>query len=257
MRQNSFAFKRYHRPKPTKLPPLVVLSQSRRRREIIIPAAVTGLIALTVIGWQTLSLRHYYTGQQTLRELVAEQQAELAQYVAANTEYARLLQDFPALQQQNEALLQENLGMLQKITEVTNENNALQKTVRLAALTGVAKPDDYRVVEAAQISRGDLPRGEYLGVWEGTVYTATTEETDNEPSISASGKLVAPGYTIAVDPQYWKLGTKFYIEGIGVVQAEDTGSKVKGRNRFDLLVSDKSFARKLGRFKANVWAYSQ
>lgn len=257
MRQSIFGFKQYRRPRPTKLSPPVIISQSKRRREIILPAAITGLIAMAVIGWQTLSLRHYCAEQHALQSLLAERKAELTEYAAANAEYSRLVQDFPVLQQQNNALLQENLEMLQKITEVTDENNALQKTVRLAALTGAAKPSSYRVVEAEVISRSTLPRGEHLGVWEGTVYTATPEETDNEPSISASGKLVAPGYTIAVDPKYWKLGTKFYIEGIGVVQAEDTGSKIKGRNRFDLLVSDKAFARKMGRFKANVWAYSK
>lgn len=240
-----------------RLSSIVVISQERRRWEIILPAAVTGLVALTVISWQMLCLRHYHAREEALQMLVAEQQTEIAEYAASSVGYLHLAQEFPVLQQQNDILLQENLMMLQKVSEVTEENNALQKTVRLATLTGVAKPENYRTVNAETISRSTLPRGEYLGVWEGTVYTATPEETDSEPSISASGKLVAPGYTIAVDPKHWKLGTKFYIEGIGVVQAEDTGSKVKGRNRFDLLVSDKNFARKLGRFKARVWAYSK
>ena len=65
--------------------------------------------------------------------------------------------------------------------------------------------------------------------------------------LTASGKPIVAGVSIAVDTRYWKLGTEFYIEGLGYVVAMDTGSAVKGKYRFDYAVFDKDFAWELGR----------
>lgn len=78
-------------------------------------------------------------------------------------------------------------------------------------------------------------------------------QCQGDPRVTASGRRVSPGYTVAVDSKYWKFGTRFYIEGFGEVVAEDTGSKVRGRNRIDICVEDIGFAKKLGRWKARVW----
>jgi 3D (Asp-Asp-Asp) domain-containing protein len=96
-------------------------------------------------------------------------------------------------------------------------------------------------------------RGEFLGEWRGTVYNPVPWQTDDTPSETASGRIIVPGFTIAVDRNHWKLGTLFYIEGIGVVRADDTGSKVKGRNRFDWLVGSVPWAREMGVFYRRVW----
>ncbi len=257
MQQDIFIREKNHKRKLTRIPPMVVVSRKKQMWQRLLPAIVIAAIAIAFCTWQAISLHRFMAERNHLLQTVAAQDAELQDHAAQNAEFLRLTADLPRLREENQTLLAENLELLEQITTVSDANNALSRTVRLAALTGVAKPDQIRTVEAETISRGSLPQGEYLGLWEGTVYTATPEETDSEPNISASGKVVAPGYTIAVDPAYWKLGTKFYIEGIGVVMAEDTGSKVKGRNRFDLLVSDKKFARTLGRFKAKVWKYSE
>ena len=42
----------------------------------------------------------------------------------------------------------------------------------------------------------------------------------------------------------------FYIRGLGYAVAMDTGSAIKGRNRFDFAVFDKNFANSLG---ARYW----
>lgn len=94
---------------------------------------------------------------------------------------------------------------------------------------------------------------EYVGIWEGTVYNPVPEQTDSTPHITASNQLIQPGYTIAIDRKYWSFGQRFYIEGIGIVEAQDTGSKVNNRNRFDWLVGDYDFAMELGRFQRRVW----
>jgi len=94
---------------------------------------------------------------------------------------------------------------------------------------------------------------EYLGRFECTAYNPTVAQCDANPLISASGRHVSPGYTAAVDRRFWKFGTVFYVSGMGLVEAEDTGSKVLGRNRLDICVGDYAFARRLGRWYADVW----
>lgn len=68
---------------------------------------------------------------------------------------------------------------------------------------------------------------------------------------------MSPGYSAAIDRRYWSFGTLFYVSGIGLVEADDTGSKVLGRNRMDICVGDYAFARSLGRWYADVWLVRQ
>lgn len=140
-----------------------------------------------------------------------------------------------------EAKLQE---LESRVKELTQENEALLATVKKAARAGVAP------------SRGNVSRstfGQYLGRFECTAYNPVVWQCDSTPHITATGNRVRPGYTVAIDPQYWEFGTRFYVSGIGEVVADDTGAKVKGRNRLDLCVGDLRFARELGRWWADVW----
>ena len=81
-----------------------------------------------------------------------------------------------------------------------------------------------------------------LGDWFVSCYTATVGECDSNPSITASGSLVTPSFTVAVDNKFWKFGTIFYFEGLGFGVAADTGGAIKGKNRADFLVASKSYA---------------
>jgi 3D (Asp-Asp-Asp) domain-containing protein len=90
-----------------------------------------------------------------------------------------------------------------------------------------------------------------LGIWHGTTYSPSEEENGNEGLDALGGKLV-PGVTIAVDTDYWKLGTKFKIDGVGYVVARDVGPKVNGKNRFDLCVESEKVSRTYS-FDARVW----
>ena len=67
----------------------------------------------------------------------------------------------------------------------------------------------------------------------------------NAQGITASGKKVQEGITIAVDPRVISLGTKVYIEGYGEMEAQDTGSAIKG-NIIDVYVTDHQKALELG-----------
>ena len=44
---------------------------------------------------------------------------------------------------------------------------------------------------------------------------------------TASGRMARPG-TVAVDPSFFPIGTRFYIPGYGWARAEDTGGDIKG-----------------------------
>jgi 3D (Asp-Asp-Asp) domain-containing protein len=94
---------------------------------------------------------------------------------------------------------------------------------------------------------------ELVGEFKLTFYTPSPDETDDSPHITATGATVKPGITVAVDPRYWKLGTKFYIEGYGYVVAEDTGSKINGPHAMDVSVETKDEAFKKGIQYRKVW----
>jgi 3D (Asp-Asp-Asp) domain-containing protein len=91
-----------------------------------------------------------------------------------------------------------------------------------------------------------------------TAYTAGFESTGKHPGdpgygVTASGKVVQDHQTIAVDPSVIPIGTKVYIEGIGVRVAEDTGGAIVG-NRIDVYMSDLSAAIQFG-YKKNIKVY--
>ena len=135
------------------------------------------------------------------------------------------------------------------------ENINLQNTLLKAAASGIT-PQNYTIPEDSD-SAVDYSKLEYVGEFEGTAYTPSPEECSNSLGYTASGKPIVPGVSIAVDSKYWKLGTKFYIEGLGYVVAMDTGSAVKGKYRFDYAVFDRSFALKLGRQKWKVYLVTE
>jgi 3D (Asp-Asp-Asp) domain-containing protein len=91
-----------------------------------------------------------------------------------------------------------------------------------------------------------------------TAYTAGFESTGKTPShpaygITSSGTKVKANHTIAVDPNVIPMGSLVYIEGIGLRQAEDTGSAIKGA-RIDVYIPDLEQALDFG-VKKNVTVY--
>jgi 3D (Asp-Asp-Asp) domain-containing protein len=141
---------------------------------------------------------------------------------------------------------------LKKLNNELNEDNiSLQNSLKVAAAVGI-KPRNYE--NPPQISsRSGIRKEQYLGKFKGTAYTPSKEECGNNKGITASGKPIIPGTTIAVDTKYWSIGTIFYIKGIGYVTAMDTGGGVKGKNRFDFAVFDKKFANALGTKQWDVY----
>lgn len=135
--------------------------------------------------------------------------------------------------------------------ELAEDNISLQNSLKIAAAVGI-KPRNYE--HPPQISsRSGIRKEQYLGKFRGTAYTPTKEECGNNRGITASGKPIIPGTTIAVDTRYWPIGTVFYIKGIGYVTAMDTGGAVKGKKRFDFAVFDRKFANALGTREWDVY----
>lgn len=96
-----------------------------------------------------------------------------------------------------------------------------------------------------------------LGEFKITFYCACKKccgknPTDPAYGITASGKTVAEGTTIAVSRKQIPLGTSVYIEGLGTFEAQDTGGAIK-TNRIDVYVADHNEALKCGVEKLQVY----
>ncbi|WP_242965896.1 3D domain-containing protein [Pygmaiobacter massiliensis] len=78
---------------------------------------------------------------------------------------------------------------------------------------------------------------EYLGEFDCTAYCceAYPHICGTGTGITASGAPVAAGASVSADPEVIPLGSWIYIEGVGIRQAQDIGSKVK-QNKLDVAV---------------------
>lgn len=152
---------------------------------------------------------------------------------------------------EREKVLSEAEIIAQNNLYLVEQNIKLQNTLKEAASVGV-KPQNYEDAETVNMAV-DYSKLEYVGEFEGTAYTPSVEECSNSLGYTASGKPIIAGVSIAVDNDYWKFGTKFYIEGLGYVVAMDTGNAVKGKYRFDYAVFDREYALKLGRKNWKVY----
>ncbi len=135
--------------------------------------------------------------------------------------------------------------------ELTTDNIELQKTLKKAAASGIT-PQSYKIYDTEELMTNNTDR-KYLGKFLGTAYTPSAEECGNNKGITSSGKPIIPGVTVAIDKKHWPYGTVFYIKGLGYTIAMDTGSAIKGKNRFDFAVLNKKFADTLGQQYYDVY----
>lgn len=166
---------------------------------------------------------------------------QFKQIVAQNEQINTMLDQ---IKNRNYELMEQNKQLEEQNRELSQDNIELQNSLKKAASVGI-KPQSYTEFEGIS-SRGAVDRGKYLGKFLGTAYTPCSSECGNDLGITNSGQPIIPGVSIAIDKEYWPFGTIFYIKGLGYAVAMDTGSAIKGKNRFDFAVFDKNFAYKLG-----------
>jgi 3D (Asp-Asp-Asp) domain-containing protein len=94
-----------------------------------------------------------------------------------------------------------------------------------------------------RIDYSQLPKGDFT--INASAYTAAADECGKSDGITASGRKVAEGRTLACPPGY-VFGTKIEIDGMGTYTCEDRGGAIKG-NHFDIYMQTKSQAFAFGR----------
>lgn len=127
---------------------------------------------------------------------------------------------------------------------------------QLAAFKRLSQGSYCKKQEVVTFNLDNLKSWKNVGNWRITGYTATVAECDSNPSETASGRLVTPGFTLAVDPKYWDYGTIFYIDSIGFAIADDCGGAIKGQTRGDYLTADNSLSEYINGYH-NVWVVYQ
>ncbi|MGI6778006.1 MAG: 3D domain-containing protein [Acetivibrionales bacterium] len=198
------------------------------------------------------------TAARKFDEAETEKSLLLKERESLESKNASILHNNEKIIKQNREFLKEihslrelNDRLLRKNQELVEDNIALQNSLKIAASAGI-KPQNYTEFKGLSF-RGEIDRGKYIGRFLGTSYTPCKEECGNDRGITNSGKPIIPGISIAVDTDYWPFGTIFYIKGLGYAVAMDTGSAIKGKYRFDFAVFDRSFAKKLGSRKWDVY----
>ena len=215
------------------------LRQKERKHKKIIKGTIFALIIAVCIAGGVI----YYS-----KHTIATYSAKHAELEVAKSDFEL---EKEKVEKERQEVLEEAEMIAQTNLYLAEQNMKLQESLQLAASVGV-KPQNYDEPDEIE-SPVDYDKLEYIGEFEGTAYTPSVEECSNNLGYTASGKPIIAGVSIAVDNKYWKLGTKFYIEGLGYVVAMDTGNAVKGKYRFDYAVFDRDYALKLGRRKYNVY----
>ncbi len=95
----------------------------------------------------------------------------------------------------------------------------------------------------SRLDYSSLPKGDF--VINASAYTAAADECGKSDGITASGRRVMEGRTLACPPAY-ALGTKIEIDGMGTYICEDRGGAIKG-NHFDIYMETKKQAFAFGR----------
>ncbi|MEG2769323.1 MAG: 3D domain-containing protein [Oscillospiraceae bacterium] len=125
------------------------------------------------------------------------------------------------------------LGLYRETIKVNSEK--ISHLARIDNLTSQVASAQAKLLIKAEST---LPLcGEYIGDFFATAYCCEKRPhiCGGGDGITASGKTVTEGVTVAVDPNIIPLGTWLYIDEIGIRQAQDTGGAIKG-NKIDVAV---------------------
>ncbi len=255
---------------------------------LILVKQTKSVCAVAIAVVLVLSFGILYREINSLKNLNSEKEARIIKLKQQNVDLQKGLSKLEELTAINSELEKKftqinkaNKELQKTVDNLVIDNNSLRDTVKKAAESGISKPPKVGITPRFTVSsRGtnnfrqslrSLSQGSYqhrqenisfnindrtkwtkAGTWYVTRYTATVGECDTNPSITADNKLVTPGFTVAVDPAYWKYGTIFYFDGLGFGVAADCGGAVKGKKRADYLVASKKFSNILDNYR-QVW----
>lgn len=198
---------------------------------------------------QTMTIMRSHQILSSEEKLTLDENKKLVDSI--NKRNDELKKENEEIKKQVNALKKEKDSIQSSNSELAKDNLELQKSLKKAASAGVT-PQSYKIFDSEQLT-ANKSKGEYLGRFLGTAYTPSAEECGNNEGITSSGQPIIPGVSVAIDNKHWPYGTIFYVKGLGYTIAMDTGSAIKGKNRFDFAVLDKKFANELGQEYYDVY----
>lgn len=176
------------------------------------------------------------------------------------------------IESESAKIKEENQQLMSLLDQISNQQNSLMNTILQTVKSGKIqslksgyipffrfKTDsvDQKLQQETlrQISQGsycnkqeiiyynldNLKSWQDVGSWYITGYTPAAEENGGTHSVTATGQLATPGFTLAIDHDYWEYGTIFYIDGIGFAIAADCG--ISGKNRGDYLTTSNDLSK--------------
>ena len=122
-----------------------------------------------------------------------------------------------------------------------NKNKMIELIV--AMFIQVKTPEYYPIFPTQEIREEVKEQPIEWSVAEVSAYTASVEECDSTPTITASNKKVKRGY-VAMNGV--KFGTKIEIEGLGMFEVQDRMNR-RYKNNIDVYMESKSEALAFGR----------
>jgi 3D (Asp-Asp-Asp) domain-containing protein len=185
------------------------------------------------------------------QSLTANSNTDKIQNKKLSEQYNELKKQTEQMKKELDEVKKQKESLEKSKKELLNDNLELQKSLKKAAAVGVT-PQSYKVFNSEMLEMNSN-KGIYVGRFLGTAYTPSAEECGNNKGITSSGQPIIPGVSVAIDNKHWPYGTVFYIKGLGYTVAMDTGSAIKGKNRFDFAVLDKDFANELGQQYYDVY----
>lgn len=243
---------------------------SRREYTYLVPAII---VVILLAAWgareHVLSQKHQSTISSLRSELSSKGQVIENKDILIQQKQAELdLKSSLLLQQENTLDKRQSIIEL-NIKEAQTSNNKIQaqkKTInqlqeKLSSKQSTSLKVEPTVVSATTTSA--KASGSFQTGWVATYYSLSVASTGKRPGqtgygITASGRKVADGITIAVDPRYIPLGTWVEIKlpngQIIRRRADDTGSAVKA-HKIDIFVagvSDSYIHKVLGKKQISI-----
>ncbi len=144
----------------------------------------------------------------------------------------------------------QNIEQKSKSESNTTENKRLSINSNFIASSYIPEINPKKIAYFEQqrskvksIDYSKLPDGDFI--INASAYTAAADECGKSDGITASGKKVTEGRTLAC-PKGYSFGTQIEIDGMGKYTCEDRGGAIKG-NHFDIYMKTKAQAFAFGR----------